>query len=164
MNETIKYSVAMRANPMKPEEPKKAYASMQHQRTLSLEELADHIVEHGSPFSRGAIYGIIVDLTVCAAEALTEGNNVDLGKLGCLRTTVSSVGADTLEEFSAANIKSLNVNFDVSDYLSERLAEARFEKTISRKAQAAAQKAENAGQTTADWTPKEEEEEEETEP
>ena len=145
MNETIKYSVAMRANPMKPEEAKKAYATMQHQRTLSLEELADHIVEHGSPFSRGAIYGIIVDLTVCASEALTEGNNVDLGKLGTLRTTVSSEGAETLEDFTPANIKSLNVN---------------FEKTISRKAQAAAQKAENAGQTTADWTPKEEEEEE----
>ena len=62
--------------------------------------------------------------------------------------------------FTPANIKSLNVNFEKSTYLTERLSEARFEKTISRKAQAAAQKAENAGQTTADWTPKEEEEEE----
>ena len=161
MNETIKYSVAMRANPMKPEEGKKAYATMQHQCTLSLEELAEHIVEHGSPFSRGAIYGIIVDLTVCAAEALTEGNNVDLGKLGTLRTTVSSEGATTLEAFSAANIKSLNVNFEKSTYLAERLAEARFEKTISRKAQAAAQKAENEGKTSADWTKTEEGEGEE---
>ena len=160
MNESIKYSVAMRANPQKPDEAKKAYAYMQHQRTIPLEELADHIVEHGSPFSRGAIYGIIVDLTVCAAEALTEGNNVDLGKLGCLRTSISSQGAKTKDEFTDENIRSLNVNFDTSTYLEERLAAANFERTISRKAQAAAQKAENEGKTIADWTPEPEEEEE----
>jgi predicted histone-like DNA-binding protein len=159
MNETIKYSIAMRPNPVKPEEPKKAYACMQHQRTIPLEELADHIVEHGSPFSRGAIYGIIVDLTTCAAEALAEGNNVDLGKLGCLRTTISSQGAKTIDEFSAANIKSLNVNFDTSEYLTGRLAEASFEVTTSRKAQAAALRAEKEGKTVADWTPEVEEDE-----
>ena len=159
MNESIKYSVAMRPNPNKPEEAKKAYACMQHQRTLTLEELADHIVKHGSPFSAGSIYGIIVDLTTCASEALTEGNNVDLGKLGTFRTTISSVGAKTKDEFTEANIKRLNVNFETSAYLEERLTEATFEVTSSRKAQAAALKAEKEGKTTADWTPEVEEDE-----
>ena len=163
MNESIKYSVALRANPMNAEEAKKAYASMQHQRTISLEELSEHIVEHGSPFSKGAIYGIIVDLTQCAAEALQEGNNVDLGDLGKITTSISSIGAtastdpDTGEErtalqnFTAANIIGINVNFQAGDKLMRKLNQATFEPTISRKAQAAALRAEKEGLKNADW-------------
>ena len=88
--------------------------------------------------------------------SITIYNNVDLGKLGCLRTTVSSVGAETIDAFSPTNIKSLNVNFDVSQYLTERLSEARFERTISRKAQAAALRAEKEGRKNADWEDSEE--------
>jgi hypothetical protein len=84
---------------------------------------------------------------------------VDLGKLGTFRTTISSVGAKTKDEFTEANIKRLNVNFETSAYLEERLTEATFEVTSSRKAQAAALKAEKEGKTTADWTPEVEEDE-----
>lgn len=93
MLNSIKYSVTEMANPMKPDEPKKAYARIQHQKTINLQELADHISEHGSPFSSGSIQGILVDMTKCIGEALSEGSNVDLGDLGMLKTTVSSEGA-----------------------------------------------------------------------
>ena len=148
---------------MNAEEAPKAYASMQHQKTIMLEELADHIVEHGSPFSKGAIYGIIVDLTQCASEALQEGNNVDLGDLGRITTTISSEGASAgkdkdgndvtaLQNFTAANIIGINVNVQPGAKLQKKLREATFEPTISRKAQAAALRAEKEGRKNADWT------------
>ena len=163
MREPIKYSVCLRPNPMNAEEEKKAYACMQHQKTITLDELADHIVEHGSPFSKGAIYGIIVDLTQCAAEALQEGNNVDLGDLGVRKTALTSIGAESsvdpetgeertaLQNFTAANISGINVNFQPGDKLMRKLNQATFEPTISRKAQAAALRAEKEGKKNADW-------------
>ena len=167
MRESIKYSVALRPNPMNAEEEPKAYASMQHQKTIMLEELADHIVEHGSPFSKGAIYGIIVDLTQCASEALQEGNNVDLGDLGKITTAITSEGASSgvdedgnpvtaLQNFTSANIIGINVNFKPGAKLQRKLREATFEPTISRKAQAAALRAEKEGKKNADWNDPEE--------
>lgn len=157
------------ANPMKPDEPKKAYARIQHQKTINLQELADHISEHGSPFSSGSIQGILVDMTKCIGEALSEGSNVDLGDLGMLKTTVSSEGASAgvdaegnpktaCEMFTAANIIGLNVNFLQSDKLIEELGKATFDVTITRKAQAAALRAQKKGETSADWSDDEEEE------
>ena len=149
---------------MNAEEAPKAYATMQHQKTITLQDLAQHIVEHGSPFSKGSIYGIIVDLTVCAAEALMEGNNVNLGDLGKITTTISSEGTSATEatetepahtaqeNFTSANIIGINVNFQPGEELRNKLDKATFEPTISRKAQAAALRAEKAGNKNADWS------------
>ena len=156
------YSVTEMANPMKPEEPKKAYARIQHQKTLTLKELADHIVDHGSPFSSGSIQGILIDMTKCVGEALAEGSNVDLGDLGSLKTTISCEGAiagqdaegkplTPSEMFSAANIKGLNVNFSQSDELMKALAKATFDVTITRAAQKAALRAQKKGEKSASW-------------
>ena len=43
MRESIKYSVALRPNPMNAEEEPKAYASMQHQKTIVLPKLLNQI-------------------------------------------------------------------------------------------------------------------------
>lgn len=163
MRESIKYSVNERPNPMNAEEEKKAYANIQHQKTITLPELADHIVDHGSPFSSGSIQGILVDMTKCVSEALMEGNNVHLGDLGVLKTTITSEGASAgkdkdgnpktaSEMFTASNIKGLNVNFTQSKKLMDKLAEATFEVTITREAQQAALRAQKRGETQADWT------------
>lgn len=170
MKTPIKYSVTEMANPMKPDEPKKAYARIQHQKTVTLKELADHIVDHGSPFSSGSIQGILIDMTKCIGEALAEGNNVDLDDLGQFKTTISCEGATggkdadgndltPCEMFTAANIKGLNVNFSQSEALMKELAKATFDVTITLKAQAAALRAQKKGETSADWSAKEEEEE-----
>lgn len=171
MKESIKYSITERKNPAHPDEAVKAYATIQHQKTITLEELADHIVGHGSPFSSGSIQGVLVDMTKCIAEALTEGNNVHLGILGVIKTTISSEGTPAGEDkegnpktpsemFSSARIKGLNVNLIQSKKLADKLAEATFEPTITRAAQAAALRAQKAGQSSADWSEPETAEEE----
>ena len=105
---------------------------------------------------------VLRDMVVCAREALIEGNYVELGRLGKLKLTISSNGAETFESFTEGNITALNVLFEPGKGLQWDLDEdVNFEFTTSRAAQAAAKKAAKEGKTTADWTPKEEEEEEE---
>ena len=164
MKETIKYSVAMRPNPLHEEDPKKAYASLQSNGTVTLDDLSDHIRRHGSVYSEGTILGVLKDMVTCAREALLEGNYVELGNLGKLRLTISSLGALTMEEFTEDNIKALNVNFEPGSGLQWDIKkDVDFEFTISCKAQAAAKAAAKEGKTQADWTPKPEDENSEEE-
>ena len=153
MKETIKYSTCMRPNPMKPEEATKAYATLQSNGTVNLEELSEHIRKHGSVYSEGTILGVLKDMVTCTREALLEGNYVELGSLGKLKVSISSEGAKSLDAFTDANIKALNVNFEPGRGLLWNIREdVNFEFTISRKAQEAAKAAAKAGQTTADWS------------
>ena len=138
-------------------EPRKAYATLQCNGTVTLEELSDHIRRHGCVYSEGTILGVLKDMVFCAREALLEGNYVELGSLGKLKLTISSVGASSLENFSTDNIKSLNVNFEPGKGLQWDITkDVDFEFTISRKAQAAAKAAAKEGKTSADWSDEEE--------
>ncbi|MBR0432456.1 MAG: hypothetical protein IJK15_01985, partial [Bacteroidaceae bacterium] len=64
-----------------------------------------------------------------------------------------------LQNFTSANIIGINVNFKPGAKLQRKLREATFEPTISRKAQAAALRAEKEGKKNADWNDSEEGEE-----
>ena len=156
----IQYSVAMMANPMKPEEAKKAYANLQLTGIVDINELAEHITDHNSVFSKGTIVGILTELSVCVRELILQGYKVKLGDIGTFSPSISSQGAKTKDEFSSSNIKEMDVNFQAGIAFDNLRRDAEFERTTTRKAQAAALKADNEGKTTADWTPEPEEEEE----
>lgn len=149
----IQYSIAMQANPQKPDEAKKAYGKLQLTGIVNIDEIAEHITEHNSVFSKGTIVGCITEMVACIREFLLQGYKIDLGYLGTFTPSISCTGAKTKDEFTPSNIKDLNVNFQIGDGLENLRRDAQFERTISRKAQAAAQKAENEGKTAADWTP-----------
>ena len=156
----IQYSVAMMPNPMKPDEAKKAYANLQLTGIVDINELAEHITEHNSVFSKGTIVGILTELAVCMRELILQGYKIELGEIGTFAPSISSQGAKTRDEFSATNIKTMGINFNDGKAFENLRRDAEFERTTTRKAQAAALKAENEGKTTADWTPDPEEEEE----
>ncbi len=148
----IQYSTALMANPMRPEEPKKAYANLQLTGIVDINELAAHITSHNSVFSKGTIVGILTELCVCMRELILQGYKVELGDIGTFAPSISSDGADSLEKFSASNIRDMNINFNVGKAFDNLRRDAEFEKTTTRKAQAAALAAQVAGLTTADWT------------
>ena len=155
----IQYSVALLANPQKPEEAKKAYAFIQLTGNVDINELAQHIIDHGSNFSKGTVVGVITDLVTCTKELLSQGYKVCLGDLGSFEPSLSSQGAKTKDEFTDANIKTVNVIFTKGYDLENLRRNVSLQRTSSRKAQAAALAAENEGKTIADWTPEQEEEE-----
>ncbi len=148
----IKYSTAMRANPMKPEEPTKAYASVQLTGKVSLSQLAQHIHEHGSVYPRDTIIGVLTAIVDCTKEFVQQGFKVDLGDLGSFAPGIKSDGAKSLDSFDADNITDLRVRYTMSSYLKDIRIDAQFEKVASRKAQAAVFAAEIAGQENANWS------------
>ena len=155
----IQYSVGLMANPQKPEEAKKAYAFLQLTGNIDINELAAHIIDHGSVFSKGTIVGVLTDLVVCTKELIRQGYKVSFGDLGSFEPSLSSEGAKTKDEFTDANIKEIRVNFNIGEGLLNLRRDVSLQRTSSRKAQAAALKAENEGKTIADWPPEQEEEE-----
>lgn len=153
----IKYSTTLRANPQKPEEAKKAYANLQLSGTVNLSQLAEHIREHGSPYGRDVVIGVLTAVVDCTKEYLLQGFKVDLGDLGQFEPGIRSDGAESKEDFSANNIKEVVVNYTLGGIFTDLREKATFEKVATRRAQAATLAAENAGHTTSDWTPEEEE-------
>ncbi|MBR1682657.1 MAG: HU family DNA-binding protein [Bacteroidaceae bacterium] len=161
MQQTCKYSVYKQRNPIHPDEPEKFYARLQHERTLGTSDMVNHIRSHGSNFTKGTIKGVLEDLGVCIREALQEGNDVQLANLGIFRSSLSSEGTQLRSEFTADNIKALNVNFELGEDLTNLMEGVIFEETITRKAQAAAKKAAKLGidveailaEATPDTTP-----------
>ena len=152
----IQYSVGMQPHPLHEDDPKKAYASLQLTGVISVTELADHITDHNSVYSKGTIVGILTELGVCLRELILQGYKIELGDIGTFAPTIASKGAASIKEFTQANITKMGVNFKPGYALQGLLRDAEFEQTTSRAAQAAALKAQKEGLTTADWTPENE--------
>ena len=148
----IDYAVTLMQNPMHPDEAKKAYAFLQSRGTLTIDEIADHMVSHGCNYDRGDIIAIVIKLVSCSKELMLDGYRIQLGDLGKLYLTCQSDGAESKEAFTRANIKAINVNFSSSKQFTDLIQKVSLHKVPTRKAQAAALEAELAGLTTADWS------------
>ena len=55
----MKYTLVLRGNPRYPERGKKVYACAQYEKRLSLDELLDYIVLHGSALRKGDYKAVI---------------------------------------------------------------------------------------------------------
>lgn len=49
--------------------------------TLDTRALAEHMAKHNTPYSQGAIHGVLKDMTTCIKELLLDGKNVKLDDL-----------------------------------------------------------------------------------
>ena len=162
MKSTLKYSLALRKNPIHPDEPEKAYASLQLNGILDINALAAHMADHNSVYTKGTIVGIITDMCHCLKEAITEGNAIELGDLGRFTPSITSEGSlpgtdqdgnpiTAMEAFTADNIKAVNVNYEIGSGLDFKRDDFNFEYTTTRKVQAATKKAQKKGETSVDW-------------
>ena len=79
----------------------KWYPRVAAEETIGLDELAEHMASHNTPFSKGAIKGILTDAVVCTKELLLLGKNVKFPDLAIFSIGVKG-GADTKEDFSVA--------------------------------------------------------------
>ena len=79
----LDYSVALLANPAHEGDPKKAYAYLQSRGTLSISEIADHMVKHGCNYDRADIVAIITKLVSCIKELMEDSYRISLGDGTC---------------------------------------------------------------------------------
>ena len=113
----------------------KAYGSAQANAKLTYDQFVQHMADHNTPFSKGTISGVLTDMIRCLREQLLAGNVVSLGELGSFRVELSCEGAETTEEFGAANIKAVNVCWAPGKDFKNLREDAEFQLVPSRKMQ-----------------------------
>lgn len=138
----ILYSkVARMAKPNDKSSEKKVFALQQSRQTVNLDDIARHMTEHNSPFTKGTVKGILDDFVNHIVEMLLDSRRVHLDGLGTIFTTLSSEGAESSEAFTAASIKRVNPRMSFDKEMRANINNsAQFELTSSRELQAQARK------------------------
>ena len=129
---SLNYSIAMMGNPLKKEEPKKAYAKAQTNGELSLKELST-LIASKCTVHQADVSAVLIATTECMLEGLKAGKQVNFGDLGAFRLQINSGGAPSADLFTSDYIKGVNIQFVPGEEL-----------------QVAVIKAQKAGKTTVD--------------
>ena len=69
---------------------KKWYATAVTDREVDFEGFVSHISDHGSPYSRGTIHGVLMDALDHLQELILDGKSVRLSDLGLFSIGMSS--------------------------------------------------------------------------
>ena len=78
----------------------KTYGKIIYRGTLSLSDMAEHIMKHGSVYTEDVVIGVITKLKTCMQEMLADGYKVKLDGIGTLYPVLSSKGVDNAKDFS----------------------------------------------------------------
>lgn len=89
----------------------KWYDRIVHTETLSTDEFANHIKNHGSPFDRATIMGVLMAAYDCLVELTLDSKRVHLGDLGTFYMSAESTGEENEADLTADNIKKVHLRF-----------------------------------------------------
>ena len=85
------------------------YATAVTDREMNFEEFVDHISSHNSPYSRGTVHGVMMDMLDCLKELILDGKSVRLGDLGLFSIGMKSHGELTKDKVSAASVEDIHL-------------------------------------------------------
>ena len=72
--------------------------------TVDLDGLAEHMANHNTPYSKGAIKGVLTDMVSCIRELVLQGVAVKIPNLAIFSIGIKNKeGADREELFDVAN-------------------------------------------------------------
>ena len=66
--------------------------------TVTLDGLAEHMSSHNTPYSKGAITGMLTDMVSCIKELLLEGKNVKIADLAIFSLGIKNNGGAVSED------------------------------------------------------------------
>ena len=92
----------------------KYYAQPVSQGTVNLDELAAHISDHGSVYTRDVVIGVMTKMVDCINELLAQGYKVKLGELGTFYNSIRNDGKKAVSDpskFDVAQIAGVNLRF-----------------------------------------------------
>lgn len=96
----------------------KYYPEVDRQKTLSLRGFAQHMVDHGSMYTRGIVEGVLTQICDCLPELVAQGVPVQLGSLGTFFPTAEAVkgtGVSSIAEMDGLNpntiVKAIHIRF-----------------------------------------------------
>lgn len=114
-----------RGNPSDPKAPKKWYPVQYTTKMVSETEVAELIADETTLNPMEAQMAIR-QLRKVVQRLLLDGKSVQLGNWGTFNITLSTTGADTKEELTARNVKTVNMNFQPGAELKTALQKADF--------------------------------------
>lgn len=124
----IYYKAIEKGNPIKPDEPKKFYASASTAKRTDLKELAQSISDTSTTVSHIDVHAVLLALTDEIKRRIVAGESIHLGDLGYFVTKLSAEGVATAEAVTAATIKDVRVRFTPGKDLEAELKAAEFKK------------------------------------
>ena len=74
--------------------------------TIDLEQLAEHMANHNTPYSKGAIFGVLTDMVNCIRELVLDGNAVKIPNLAIFSVGIKGLKSETPDSFKPTNIQS----------------------------------------------------------
>ena len=90
----------------------RTYGKIIYRDTLSLTDMAEHIMKHGSVFTEDVVIGVITKLKNCMQEMLADGYKVKLDGIGTLYPVVNSEGVADAKDYDAnENIVRVGISF-----------------------------------------------------
>ena len=100
----------------------KTYGKIIYRKTLTLDDMAEHIMKHGymaehimkhgSVYTEDVVIGVITKMKNCMQEMLADGHKVKLDGIGTLYPTLTSAGVDNAKDFSATeNVTRIGIAF-----------------------------------------------------
>ena len=85
------------------------YATVVTDREMNFEEFVDHISSHNSPYSRGTVHGVMMDMLDCLKELILDGKSVRLGVLGLFSIGMSSRGEVSRDKVTSASVEGIHL-------------------------------------------------------
>ena len=85
------------------------YANVVTDREMNFEEFVDHISAHNSPYSRGTVHGVMMDMLDCMKELILDGKSVRLGDLGLFSIGMSSRGEVSRDKVTSASVQDIHL-------------------------------------------------------
>ena len=107
---TLKYRLYQASNPMNTHADRKWYARAVQDRTGDFESFVTHMAEHNSPYSRGVIHGVLMDMLDCLQELVLDGKSVRMGELGLFSVGITSEGAEMEDQWNVSMLTGVHLN------------------------------------------------------
>ena len=85
------------------------YATAVTDREMDFEQFVSHISDHGSPYSRGCIHGVLMDALDHLQELILDGKSVRLSDLGLFSLGISSKGEVSKDKVTAASVQDVHL-------------------------------------------------------
>ena len=104
--------------------------TVNNEKTLGLEALAEHIAHHGTVYTEDVVLGVLKKFSSCLLEMLYDSKKVKVDGLGTFYLSAASTGADSVDEFSADNIKRIRVRF-LPEQVKQKLSSTRLRSEVS---------------------------------
>ena len=99
----ILFNLKKNKNEKMPKAFGKYYAYPVVTQTVGIDGLADHMSSHNTPFSPGAIKGMLTDMVICVKELTLKGIAVKIDNLAIFSMGIrNKQGADSEKDFSVA--------------------------------------------------------------